>query len=180
VVKSPPPPQNTSAVVGNLNQRSISVVFVIVLCFFPKTPIGPVWFLDRFLDQTRPDQIGRTTFRISGRLEDPTVTSVVLFLFPLSRRRLNRFNPRHKQLKILFFEKNESSFPPPPKMSSKFNVFAKNEYQNKHGTNELTIHFFFHFVSEKMKTKFLFLRRNEHSKSSRPYKRRINRLLQRP
>jgi hypothetical protein len=54
--KLPPPPQNTSAVVGNSNQRSISVGFVIVLCFFPKSPIG------RFLDhQTGP--IGRVSER---------------------------------------------------------------------------------------------------------------------
>ena len=42
--KTPPPPLNTPAVVGNLNQRSISVGFVIVLSFFPKSPIGSVGF----------------------------------------------------------------------------------------------------------------------------------------
>ena len=46
--KTPPPPLNTPAVVGNLNQRSISVGFVIVLSFFPKSPIGPVGFLERW------------------------------------------------------------------------------------------------------------------------------------
>jgi hypothetical protein len=47
------------------------------MCFFPKSPIGPVWFLDRFFDETGP--IGR----ISERNTKPTETSLYLYFRPL-------------------------------------------------------------------------------------------------
>ena len=43
----------TSAVVGNLNQRSISVGFAIVLSFFPNSPFGP----DRSDEPTETDGV---------------------------------------------------------------------------------------------------------------------------